>query len=201
MIAWAIEVAAVSKLFDRILVSTDDEAIAELAISLGAEVPFIRPKNLSDDSSTTSPVIVHAIKFLAHKGVHPQNVCCIYPCVPFLLSTDLIDGLNLLESKAADFVYPVCEYPHPIQRALSLTPDNYVKILHPEYELTRTQDLDVFYHDAGQFYWGSVSAWLGGKRMHSEGVALPVPGWRFVDIDTEDDWLRAELIFRAFKAD
>ena len=197
MIAWAIQTAVESKLFDRVIVSTDDFEISELAKILGADVPFMRPMELSGDLIPTIPVVQHAIEFMNKLGIIIKSVCCIYPCVPFLLPKDLLDGYDLMQISGSNFVYPICEYPHPIQRALSLSDDELIKLVHPQFEMTRTQDLEPLYHDVGQFYWGMASSWLEKKRMHSEAVGLRVPSWRFVDIDTEEDWLRAELIFRA----
>ncbi len=195
MIAWAISTARESSLFDRIIVSTDDEEIAELARNCGAETPFIRPAKLADDLTPTVPVIAHAVKSCIDLGWVADYVCCIYPCVPFLQVSDLAAALNLAQARNTDFVYPVAEYAHPIQRAMRQLPGGEMQFLTPEHELTRTQDLEKIYHDAGQFYWGKASAWLEQKKMHSDGLGMPIPNWRVVDIDSTDDWRRAELIF------
>ena len=102
-----------------------------------------------------------------------------------------------MSTRDVDFVYPVTEYAHPIQRAMSRLEDGSMKLLSPEYELTRTQDLEKTYHDAGQFYWGKSASWLAHKKMHTEGLGMPIPNWRVIDIDTEDDWIRAERLFKA----
>lgn len=197
MIAWAIGTALESNLFDRILVSTEDVEIAELAKNYGAQIPFLRPHDLADDLTPTVPVIAHAVKVCRDLGWMVDYVCCIYPCVPFLQKNDLSMALNIAQSQDADFVYPVTEYVHPIQRAMRRLPSGTMQFLSPEYELTRTQDLEKTYHDAGQFYWGKSSAWLAHKRMHTEGLGIPIPNWRVVDIDSADDWQRAEHIFKA----
>ena len=197
MIAWAISAAKESGLFDRIIVSTDDEEIAELARSWGAETPFVRPAHLADDLISTVPVIAHAVKSCLNFGWVADYVCCVYPCVPFLQISDLIAALDLVQARKADFVYPVTEYAHPIQRAMRQLPDGKMQFLSPEYELKRTQDIEKTYHDAGQFYWGKASAWLGHKKMHTDGLGISIPNWRVVDIDSADDWRRAELIFKA----
>jgi pseudaminic acid cytidylyltransferase len=197
MIGWAISTARESGLFDHIIVSTDDKEIAELARNWGAETPFVRPENLADDLTPTVPVVAHAVKSCLDIGWVTDYVCCIYPCVPFLQVGDLIASLDLAQARDADFVYPVTEYAHPIQRAMRQLPDGKMQFFSPEYELTRTQDLEKSYHDAGQFYWGKSSAWLEQKRMHTDGLGLPIPNWRVVDIDSADDWRRAELIFKA----
>lgn len=197
MIAWAISAAKESALFDHIIVSTDDEEIAALAKDWGAETPFVRPADLADDLTATVPVIAHAIKSCFDFGWVFDYACCIYPCVPFLQVSDLIAALDLAHIHNADFVYPVTEYAHPIQRAMRQLPDGKMQFFSSEYELTRTQDLEKSYHDAGQFYWGKSSAWLEQKKMHTDGLGLPIPNWRVVDIDSADDWKRAELIFKA----
>ena len=197
MIAWAISAAKESGLFDHIIVSTDDEEIAGIAKNWGAETPFVRPVDLADDLTPTVPVIAHAVKSCLDFGWDADYVCCIYPCVPFLQVSDLVSALDLANARKADFVYPVTEYAHPIQRAMRQLPGGRMQFYSPEHELTRTQDLEKSYHDAGQFYWGKVSAWLEHKKMHTDGLGMSIPNWRVVDIDNEDDWRRAELIFKA----
>jgi len=197
MIGWAISAARQSGLFDHIVVSTDDEDIAELARNLGAEIPFIRPANLADDFTPTVPVIAHAVKSCLEIGWVADYVCCIYPCVPFLQVNDLIAALELAQNQDADFVYPVSEYPHPVQRAMRQLPDGWMQFVDSKNELTRTQDLEKCFHDAGQFYWGKSSAWKDKERMHAGGLGMVIPNWRVVDIDNEDDWRRAELVFKA----
>jgi len=197
MIAWAIETARVSKLFSHIVVSTDDEEIAAIARSNGAELPFMRPRELAGDHTGTVPVISHAVDCCAKLGWNLEYVCCIYPGSPLLQASDLSAALQLAHDRNAPFVYPVTEYAHPVQRAMRRLPNGSMQFLHPEHELARTQDLEKTYHDAGQFYWGQSSAWLAGKRMHTEGLGMPIPNWRVVDIDSEDDWRRAELLFKA----
>ena len=200
MIAWAISAAKESGLFDRIIVSTDDEEIAALARSWGAETPFVRPANLADDLTPTVPVVAHAVKSCLDFGWVTDYVCCVYPCVPFLQVSDLIMALDLAQERNADFVYPVTEYAHPIQRAMRQLSDGKMQFLSPEHELTRTQDLEKTYHDAGQFYWGKALAWLEHKKMHTDGWGMPIPNWRVVDIDSIDDWKRAELVFKAINS-
>ncbi len=195
MIAWSIEVAKQSGLFDRVVVSTDDQEIATIAMTYGAEVPFVRPSTLADDHTPTVPVVAHGISALAELGVFPECVCCIYPCAPFIRSEDLVAGLALLKESGSNYAYPVAEFAHPVQRALWRTENGEMRFMSPEHELARTQDLPPAFHDTGQFYWGRTDAWAAQKRMHSEGAGLVVPYWRFVDIDTIDDWQRAELMF------
>lgn len=197
MLLRAIQTARRTGLFGRIIVSTDDKEIAEVAVRGGAEVPFLRPPALADDLTPTVPVIAHSVRACADLGWSVDYACCIYPCVPLLNEQDISDALTMAITHDADFVYPVTEYAHPIQRAMRRLPDGKMQFLSPEHEMTRTQDLERTFHDAGQFYWGKATAWLAGKRMHTAGMGLPIPNWRVVDIDSEDDWHRAELIHKA----
>lgn len=200
MIGYAIGAALESGLFDRVLVSTDDPEIAEISKSLGAEVPFERPAHLSDDHTPTVPVIAHAIRQCQMVGLEPAEVCCIYPGVPLIRASDLAEALQLLRQRdGRGYAFPVTPFPAAIQRALRRLSDGGVEPFDSRYVNTRTQDLETAYHDAGQFYWGGVSAWLGGLPIHAHGAAIVLPEWRVVDIDTEDDWRRAEIIFRAFR--
>lgn len=197
MIAWAISVALESQLFEHVVVSTDDDEIANVAKKWGAETPLVRPDNLADDLTPTVPVIAHSVKACLELGWAVKHACCIYPCTPFIQVDDLRKALDLSVEHDADFVYPVTEYAHPIQRAMRRLSNGKMQFFNPEYEMTRTQDLEVAYHDAGQFYWGKSSSWLEHKKMHTDGVGMPIPNWRVVDIDSTDDWARAELIFKS----
>jgi len=194
MVVRAIMTAQEAGLFDHVVVSTDDAEIAALAKQAGGEVPFVRPEELANDQAGTVPVIAHAIEELARFGCEAEYACCIYPCTPFLRPSDLKDACRELEVTGVDFVYPVVEYPHPTFRAMRRTPEGRMQFVFPECEMMRTQELEKTYHDAGQFYWGKTSAWVARKRMHTAGIGMVVPAWRFVDIDTDDDWRRAELM-------
>lgn len=196
MIAYAIGAALSSGIFDRVLVSTDDDEIARIAQSEGAEVPFRRPGDLADDTTPTVPVIAHAIRVLQEAGAAPKEVCCIYPGVPFIQVQDLHAGLERLQQGDTAYVFPVTTFPSPIQRALKRNAAGVVQPFFPEYVNTRTQDLEPSYHDAGQFYWGHSRAWLAGLSLHGHASALILPEWRVVDIDTEADWQRAEMLYR-----
>lgn len=196
MIAWAIGAALESCLFDKVVVSTDDEEIASIARTHGAETPFVRPSELANDTAGTVPVIAHALREMANSGTHCDYAACIYPCTPFLRAQDLKDAFDILTATGQDFVYPVVEYPHPTFRAMRRNAEGKMEFVFPECEMMRTQDLESTYHDAGQFYWGKASAWLAEKRMHTAGIGMVVPSWRFVDIDNEDDWRRAEMLFK-----
>jgi pseudaminic acid cytidylyltransferase len=197
MIAWTIDAASRSGCFDRIVVSTDDAEIAAVSRDHGAETPFVRPALLADDRTPTVPVIAHAIAALGESGTVASFVCCLYPCAPFLSTRDLLEAARLVEQEGVDFAYPVSEYAHPIQRAMRRLASGQMQFIDPSAEMTRTQDLETCYHDAGQFYWGTAAAWLAQRRMHVDGIGMPIPNWRVVDIDTAEDWRRAEQMFRA----
>lgn len=199
MIAHAISAAINSTLFDHVIVSTDDDEIASIACEWGANVPFMRPPELSDDFTTTAPVIAHSIQACRAKGWDVEVVCCIYPGVPFIEISDLAKSLDLMESSGSSYSFPVAEYPSAIQRALKRLPDGIMQPFYPEHQATRTQDLEAAFFDAGQFYWGKADAWLGDKRAHGHGVGLTIPLWRVVDIDTTEDWQRAELLYEVLK--
>jgi pseudaminic acid cytidylyltransferase len=194
MIAYAIDAALQSRLFDHVIVSTDDDEIAEVAKSHGASIPFRRPKELADDQTVTVPVIGHAVEAFRQLGEQPDHVCCIYPCVPFLRGIDLRAAHELFVHSGAAYVYPVVPFHSSPWRGMRRLPSGQMQFVHPEYELSRTQDLEKCYFDAGQFYWGRADAWTSGLRMHSNGTGWEIEPHRVVDIDNSDDWLRAELL-------
>lgn len=201
MIAWSIKAAQDSGLFDRIIVSTDDSEIRETSIRLGVEAPFERPKELANDHAPTLPVIRHAVQWMIDDGEPITYACCIYATAPFLEPEDLKQGIDLLnENDNLDFAFSVTRFDYPIQRALRMDLDNKISMFQPEHELSRSQDLPTAYHDAGQFYWGTSNAWLSKDLIFSSscrGVLLPSS--RAQDIDTNEDWLEAELKFRILK--
>jgi N-acylneuraminate cytidylyltransferase len=199
MIAYAIAVARESGLFERVVVSTDDEEIAQIARKNGAETPFMRPQSLADDYTPTVPVIADAIIRCKRIGWNISQVCCIYPCVPFVRATDLIDGLRLLETSRADYAFSIAEFPAAIQRAMRRDPGGRVSPFFDGDELVRTQDMEQAFYDAGQFYWGGQAAWLNNPRIHSSGAGLIIPRTRVIDIDTNDDWAIAELMQKEFQ--
>ena len=195
MLAWSIEAARVSGLFDQILVSTDDAEIAHIAEQWGAWVPFMRPAELSDDHTGTTAVIAHATQWAFDTGHQPDAVCCIYATAPFLRPTDLIQGLAALQSGPWAYAFSVTDFAAPIFRAFAALPQGGIDMFFPEHFGTRSQDLPVALHDAAQFYWGGAQSWIGDKRIfdrHSTTVRLP--RWRVQDIDTPEDWHRAELL-------
>lgn len=201
MIAWSIQAALESRCFERVIVSTDDAEIADVAQQWEAEVPFIRPAELSDDHTGTIPVIAHAVQWLRNAGQVPSSACCIYATAPFVQPQDLQRGEQVLQQYPnVDYAFSVTSYAFPIQRALRLTPEGRVAMFQPEHFVTRSQDLEEAWHDAGQFYWGRANAWLSGQALFSE-QAMPVklPRYRVQDIDTPEDWKRAEGLFKAMQ--
>lgn len=200
MIAYAINAAKQSGLFERIVVSTEDEEIRRVSLAYGAEIPFSRPKELADDHTATVPVIRHAITACQAIGWNPDIVCCIYPAVPLLQPTDLSRALDLLlETSEAQYSFPITEFPSAVQRALARDELGHVSSLYKEFQLSRTQDLPQAYYDAGQFYWGYSSAWLSGLSPHNNAVGSITSRWKAVDIDTEEDWIQAGLLYDTTK--
>nr|WP_064494591.1 pseudaminic acid cytidylyltransferase [Pseudomonas chengduensis] len=201
MIAWSIEAALQSGCFDAVIVSTDDAEIAEIAKAHGAQAPFMRPPELSDDHTGTIPVIRHAVEWFIANGEAPEQVCCIYATAPFVTAESIRDGLRILQQTSADYAFTVTSYAFPIQRAVRLTESGRVEMFQPEQFNTRSQDLDEAYHDAGQFYWGVAEAWLESQPLFGFGSApILLPRHRVQDIDTQEDWDRAEWLFKAMLA-
>lgn len=200
MIAWSIAAARASGCFEKIIVSTDDAEIAQIARECGADVPFVRPPELSDDTTGTIPVIAHAIDWIVAQGVVVTEVCCIYATAPFVSAEDLQRGLVIQQASDSEYAFSVTSYAFPIQRAVRITNLGRIEMFDPSQFNTRSQDLEEAFHDAGQFYWGKADAWLAGKPIFSPG-ATPVilPRHRVQDIDTPEDWLRAELMFKALQ--
>ena len=196
MLSWSIEAALASKCFGQVIVSTDDEEIAEVARACGAKVPFVRPAELSDDFAGTIPVVAHALKWLQQNGGNPSFVCCIYATAPFVLAKDICGGFDLIKKTGGDYVYPVTTFDFPIQRAVRIKETGQVEMFQPEHFNTRSQDLEEAYHDAGQFYWGKAAAWVDGTPIFSPNAwPLKIPKNRVQDIDTEEDWGIAERLF------
>jgi pseudaminic acid cytidylyltransferase len=197
MIAHSIEIALSSDLFDHVVVSTDDEKISEIAIRYGAEVPFRRPAELSDDWTPTIPVISHAIQWYQRQGKPVDYACCIYATAPFIQLRDLKMGYDLMRERNAAYAFTVTRYAHPIQRALIIEDAGGVQPLYPEHRMTRSQDLPQTFHDAGQFYWGAAQAFLKGLPFYdSHSVPVILPHYLAQDIDTWEDWQQAELLYK-----
>jgi N-acylneuraminate cytidylyltransferase len=201
IIEWSIEAAQQSGCFDQVVVSTDDAEIAEVARQCGAQVPFMRPADLSDDQTGTTPVVAHAIGWFSAQGKQPEQVCCLYATAPFVSPDDLRRGLDVLTKTGSDYAFSVASFAFPIQRAIRINEASRVEMFNPEYFNTRSQDLEEAFHDAGQFYWGRADAWAQGRMIFSP-AATPVllPRHRVQDIDTLEDWIRAEWMFKALQA-
>lgn len=198
MIGWSIAGARASGLFDRIVVSTDDPAIADVAMAEGAEVPFLRPADLANDHAATGPVIAHAVQAL---GLAAETaVCCLYATAPFVRAEDLAQGARFL-AEGATFAMAVTRFDYPVQRALRRSAEGQVEMMDPAQMLVRSQDLEPAWHDAGQFYWGRAASWTAGLPIFGAGArGVALPSWRVVDIDTPDDWTRAEALFSVLGA-
>lgn len=198
IIAYSIAAAQQTGLFDQVVVSTDDEEIAAVARSFGAATPFIRPKEIADDFTGTNAVVKHAITWFGERANDVAHACCIYATAPLVQAHFIEEGFTALNRSDAAFAFSVTSYAFPIQRALRIAPGGRVDAIYPEHRMTRSQDLEHAYHDAGQFYWGTARAFLDDLPLfapHSIGVILP--RYLVQDIDTPEDWDRAELMYRA----
>jgi pseudaminic acid cytidylyltransferase len=199
MIAHSIRAALASGVFDQVIVSTDDEEIANVARAHGADVPFMRPAELADAFTGTAAVIQHAIGALNDPF---DYACCIYATAPLLQARYLCQGVQALEAAPEkSYAFSVCSFGFPVQRALLIGDDGSLSAMHPEFRSVRSQDLPVAYQDAGQFYWGRSDAWRRSDTVFSE-LSLPVilPRHLVQDIDSPEDWLRAEYLYAALKA-
>ncbi len=206
MIAWSIEAAQASGCFDRIVVSTDDLEIANTARTWGAEVPFMRPQELADDHTSAARVIQHAVEWFDEQRSGQREaldyVCCLFATAPFVSPEDLRTGLELLLREACSYAFSVARYTFPVQRAIKIKEDGRMEMFHPEHFTSRSQDLEEAWHDAGQFYWGTAEAWRQGTMIFGQdSVPVKLPAHRVQDIDTAEDWTRAEWLFRAMQAE
>lgn len=200
MIAYSIRAALEAKCFDKVVVSTDDSEIADIAMSFGASVPFVRPDELSNDFAGTVPVIKHAIEWFEQNGSVPSQVCCLYATAPFVQSQSIKQAYQQMQDTQTEYCFSVTSYAFPIQRAIKVNEQHRVEMFSPENFVKRSQDLEEAYHDAGQFYWGAATAWKQEKRIFSE-VASPfiLPRYLVQDIDTPEDWQRAELMYQVLQ--
>lgn len=198
MISWSIEAAINSGCFDHILVSTDDADIANIARASGAEIPFMRPATLSDDFTGTGAVIKHAVKWVQSNWGDVDLVCTIYATAPFVRASDILKAYRLKNESGAQIVFSVTSFPFPIQRAIKINSQGRVEMFYPENYFARSQDLEPAFHDAAQFYWAETGAILSEAPAFS-AVAAPfiLPRHRVQDIDTPEDWIRAEFMFQA----
>ncbi|MEY4590966.1 MAG: N-acylneuraminate cytidylyltransferase [Pseudomonadota bacterium] len=197
IIHYALSAALKSRLFDAVVCSTDDEEIAQVALNCGAQVPFMRPEELSDDYTITADVIAHAVNYFHTKGQVVTSACCIYATAAFVTPEQLGEAFEIFSRESCDFVFSATAFEFPIQRAIYLNAQQRVAMFYPEYALTRSQDLTPAFHDAGQFYWGTATAWLEKRPIFTEqSAAYIVPSEEVQDIDTLADWRRAELLYQ-----
>lgn len=198
IIAYSISAAKQTGIFDKIIVSTDSEKIADVSREYGAEIPFMRPPELADDFSGTDSVVLHALEWMIKQtGCQASYVCCIYATAPFVRPEFLLKGLEMLTKEKASAVFSVTTFSYPILRALKVAKTGRMEMFWPEYRLSRSQDLSEAYHDAGQFYWADAKSFLEEKSFFSKN-ALPfiLPRYLVQDIDTPEDWERAELMLK-----
>lgn len=197
MLARTLRAVVASGVADRIVVSTDDDEIAAIALAEGADVPFRRPAELADDHTATAPVVAHAVGELALAGDVYDAVLVVYPTAVFTEPGDLQTAKRMLAASEASLVMTVCRYGTPIERAWRMGDDGRGRMVQPEHALTRTQDLPPSFHDAGQFYIGTTEFWTGsGLVAPAHPVLIELAPWRAVDIDTEDDLALAERLLR-----
>jgi len=197
MVGYSIEAALKSECFDKVIVSTDDQETAQVAKTFGAEVPFIRPEELANDLTGTLPVIKHAIEWFDENDAAPNEVCCLYATAPLVQAQSLQKAYQQLQNSKADYCFSVTSFPFPIQRAIKVTQENRVEMFQSEHFNARSQDLVEAYHDAGQFYWGKASAFTAMLPLFSESASpYLLPRHLVQDIDTPEDWKRAELMYQ-----
>jgi pseudaminic acid cytidylyltransferase len=196
IIAYSIQAALDSGLFDEVMVSTDDLEIAEIAKNFGAKVPFMRSVNNSDDFATTFDVIEEVIKSYESQGNKFENICCIYSCAPFVTKYKLNEAYSKLKTDNFDTVFPVIQYSFPIQRAIRLI-NGKIEMFDKKHKNTRTQDLPESFHDSGLFYWMNTKAILNKKCLITDNTGIIIISeLESQDIDTELDWKLAELKYR-----
>jgi len=200
IIKYAIDAALESKIFDTIMVSTDDEEIAGVARQCGADVPFMRSKETSNDSAGTADVLLEVIYQYLKMNIKFDNLCCIYPCVPFLNGSTLVNAFSVFTGNNVDALMPVVRYSYPIQRSLRLNNNGLLEYQHPEYIKSRTQDLEPAYHDVGMFYIIKTEVLLKEKSLvPPKTIAFVINELEAQDIDTPDDWAIAELKYKVIR--
>jgi N-acylneuraminate cytidylyltransferase len=200
IIAYSIEIAFKSNCFDRVIVSTDDDEIAEVAKKFGAEVPFIRPAFLGNDVIGILPVMKNALDWLDRNNSNPKNICLLSATAPFIHKSDLQGSYEQFIATNADYCFGVTSFPYPIQRAIKVTKENRVDMFYKQYFNVLSQDLEDSYHDAGQFYWGKPQAFREERILFSQDSSPYVlPRYLVQDIDTLEDWIRAELMYQVIQ--
>lgn len=197
IIAYSIEIALESGLFDEVMVSTDDNEIADISKEYGANVPFYRSEKNSDDFSTTPDVILEVLDSYKELGFNFEIGCCIYPTAPLISIKNIKTSMNRLMKNSLDCVFPALQFSYPIQRALLIDKNEKIKMLNPNYYRTRSQDLDVFYHDAGQFYWFNTSKFLQKRKLWTDNCEIiKISELEAQDIDNDTDWAIAEIKYK-----
>ena len=197
VMAYSIHAALESKLFDEVMVSTEDPEIAEAAVKYGAKVPFFRSEENANDFATTVDVLLEVLDEYAKQNTRFEYGCCLYPAAPFTRPDQLKKGFDLLKEKKADCVFPVVAFSHPVWRGFRTDGNGRAQFLFPEHADTRTQDLERVYHDAGQWYWFSTEALLAGNKLFTDKTyTIELPGTEVQDIDHETDWALAEMKYR-----
>ena len=197
IIAYSIEKAINSKLFDKVMVSTDDKEIADISKNYGAEVPFFRSKKNSDDFSTTPDVLIEVLETYKKLNEEFDFGCCIYPTAPLISKKELKKSFDILISKNYDCVFPILPFSYPIQRALRIENSEKVEMINPLNYRVRSQDLEKMYHDAGQFYWFNVSKFINKKKLWTNNTGfIIVDEINTQDIDDEMDWKLAEIKYK-----
>lgn len=193
MLAYSIEAALATGLFDEVMVSTDDEEIANVARQYGAKVPFMRSAETANDFATTADVLKEVLAKYKEQGQEFDNFCCVYATAPMIQSKDIIAAFERLSSSQFTVVYPVVAFSYPIWRCLDLAEDGTMTRHWPEYENSRSQDLPKEYHDTGTFYWYKTREWLNGNSIIG---GIEVDETTIQDIDTETDWKIAEMKYK-----
>jgi len=199
LIAYSIEVALASKLFEKVIVSTDDEEIANIAKSYGAEVPFLRPKELSDDFTGTEDVVNHTVEYLKNNNELYDYVCTIYATAPLLQKEYLREGFEKLKNSTAINAFSATSMPFPIQRTFKLNNNGRCEMFTPEHYMTRSQDLEEAYQDAGQFYWKRLDRDSKEIMFGEDSIPIILPRHLVQDIDTLEDWKRAEVMYKVLQ--
>jgi N-acylneuraminate cytidylyltransferase len=198
IISFPIQEAIKSNLFDRVIVSTDDKDIAKIAQKYGAEVPFFRSAQTSNDYATTIEVLKEVVVELNKYSKQNTNICCLYPCTPLVTATVLIKAFRKFIEEDMDTLLSIQEYRHPIQRALALKKGGIINFVNKTFISTRTQDLEVYYHDAGQFYFHKASLILNNESIYDGKTGFYLlTSAQAQDIDNEDDWSLAEIKYKA----
>jgi pseudaminic acid cytidylyltransferase len=199
LLKYSIEEARKSGLFKKIIVSTDDDEIAKVAKLYGAEVPFIRPKEFSDDFSTTGEVAKHALDWMKIQGHSYEFSCTIYATAPFLQSKYIIEGYRALKDSSAVNAFSATSSPFPMQRMFKIDDQGRCEMFSPEFSSARSQDLEASYHDAGQFYWSRISESSEAMMFGKDSIPIILPRHLVQDIDTEEDWVRAEIMYKVLQ--